>query len=109
MSYKSLKEECYEANMMLPKLNLVVFTFGNASVVDREKGVFAIKPSGVPYEFLKPEDIVICDYEAQVVEGTKRPSSGYQNPRRAFQTLGEHWRHRAYAQHVRYRLGSGSA
>ncbi len=75
MSYKSLKEECYEANMMLPRLNLVVFTFGNASVVDREKGVFAIKPSGVPYEFLKPEDIVICDYEAQVVEGTKRPSS----------------------------------
>jgi L-ribulose-5-phosphate 4-epimerase len=73
--YKSLKEECFEANMMLPKLGLVLFTFGNVSTVDREKSVFAIKPSGVPYEILKPEDIVIMDFEARVVEGKLRPSS----------------------------------
>ena len=73
--YKALKEECYEANMMLHKLGLVIFTFGNVSAVDRDKAIFAIKPSGVPYEILKPEDIVIMDYDANVVEGTMRPSS----------------------------------
>ena len=75
MSYKTLKEECYEANMQLPKLGLVLFTFGNVSAVDREKSVFAIKPSGVDYALLKPEDIVIVDYDAQLVEGNLRPSS----------------------------------
>lgn len=74
-AFKLLKEECYEANMQLPKLDLVVYTFGNVSAVDREKGVFAIKPSGVPYEVLKPEDIVILDFDNQVIEGTMRPSS----------------------------------
>ncbi|HCX24759.1 MAG: L-ribulose-5-phosphate 4-epimerase [Flammeovirgaceae bacterium] len=74
-SYKSLKEECYEANMELPKLDLVIYTFGNVSAVDREKGVFAIKPSGVPYEVLKPEDIVILDFDNKVIEGNMRPSS----------------------------------
>lgn len=73
--YKALKEECYEANMQLPKLDLVVYTFGNVSAVDREKGVFAIKPSGVPYEVLKPEDIVILDFDNNVLEGKMRPSS----------------------------------
>ncbi|MBK0369497.1 L-ribulose-5-phosphate 4-epimerase [Flavobacterium agrisoli] len=73
--YKSLKEECYEANMELNALNLVVYTFGNVSAVDRARGTFAIKPSGVPYEILKPEDIVIVDFDNNIVEGTKRPSS----------------------------------
>jgi L-ribulose-5-phosphate 4-epimerase len=73
--YKTLKEECYEANMQLPQLGLVLFTFGNVSAVDRDRAVFAIKPSGVAYEKLRPSDIVICDYEAKVVEGTMRPSS----------------------------------
>ncbi len=73
--YKTLKEECYEANMQLPGLGLVLFTFGNVSAADRQKGVFAIKPSGVPYTLLKPEDIVIMDFDARVVEGTLRPSS----------------------------------
>jgi L-ribulose-5-phosphate 4-epimerase len=73
--YKDLKQYCYEANMQLPKLGLVLFTFGNASVVDRDKGVFAIKPSGVPYEKLRPEDIVIVDFDNNIVEGEKRPSS----------------------------------
>jgi len=73
--YKDLKQECYEANMQLNALNLVVYTFGNVSAVDREKGVFAIKPSGVPYEDLKPEDIVIVDFDNNVIEGSLRPSS----------------------------------
>jgi L-ribulose-5-phosphate 4-epimerase len=73
--YKDLKQECYEANMQLNALNLVVYTFGNVSAVDRKNGVFAIKPSGVPYEDLKPEDIVIVDFENNVIEGTMRPSS----------------------------------
>lgn len=73
--YKELKRECYEANMALDSLKLVIYTFGNVSAVDRNKGVFAIKPSGVPYEFLKPEDIVILDFENNIIEGKMRPSS----------------------------------
>lgn len=73
--YKDLKQETYEANMQLPVLGLVLFTFGNVSVVDRNKAVFAIKPSGVPYSTLKADDIVIVDFEGRVVEGDKRPSS----------------------------------
>jgi len=73
--YTALKQECYEANMELNALKLVVYTFGNVSAVDRENGVFAIKPSGVPYEDLKPEDIVIVDFDNNIIEGTKRPSS----------------------------------
>jgi L-ribulose-5-phosphate 4-epimerase len=73
--YTALKQECYEANMQLNALKLVVYTFGNVSAVDRENGVFAIKPSGVAYEELKPEDIVIVDFDNNIIEGTKRPSS----------------------------------
>lgn len=73
--YKDLKQECYEANMQLDALGLVVYTFGNVSAVDRKNGVFAIKPSGVPYEVLKPEDIVILDFDNNIIEGTMRPSS----------------------------------
>src|SRR5688572_15678203 len=73
--FQALKQTCYEANMQLPKLGLVLFTFGNASVVDRARGVFAIKPSGVPYDTLRPEDMVIVDFDGNPVEGSKRPSS----------------------------------
>lgn len=73
--YKDLKQECYEANMQLNALGLVVYTFGNVSAVDRKKQVFAIKPSGVPYEDLKPEDMVILDFDNNIIEGTLRPSS----------------------------------
>ncbi|UZR98795.1 L-ribulose-5-phosphate 4-epimerase [Chondrinema litorale] len=73
--YKELKREAYEANMQLPELGLVLFTFGNVSAVDRNEAVFAIKPSGVPYPSLKPEDIVIVDFENNIVEGSMRPSS----------------------------------
>jgi L-ribulose-5-phosphate 4-epimerase len=73
--YSALKQECYDANMQLNALNLVVYTFGNVSAVDRKNGVFAIKPSGVPYEDLKPEDIVIVDFDNNIIEGNMRPSS----------------------------------
>lgn len=73
--YKLIKEECYQANMDLNALDLVVYTFGNVSAVDRENGVFAIKPSGVPYEDLKPEDMVIVDFDNHIIEGKLRPSS----------------------------------
>jgi len=73
--YQHIKESAYHANMRLPKLNLVVFTFGNVSEADRSLGVFAVKPSGVPYEDLTPEKMVIVDFEGKIVEGTLRPSS----------------------------------
>jgi len=73
--YQHIKQAAYEANMQLPKLGLVLFTFGNVSAVDRELGVFAIKPSGVPYEDLSPEKMVIVDFDGVTVEGNLRPSS----------------------------------
>ncbi len=73
--YQHIKEEAYAANMQLPKLGLVLFTFGNVSAVDRSLGVFAIKPSGVPYEDLTPDSMVIVDFDANTVEGNLRPSS----------------------------------
>ena len=74
-SYITLQEEAYEANMQLPKLGLVLFTFGNVSAADRSAGVFAIKPSGVPYENLSPAKMVIIDFDGNTVEGSLRPSS----------------------------------
>ena len=74
-SYIHIQEEAYQGNIALPQLGLVLYTFGNVSAVDRELGVFAIKPSGVPYADLTPEMMVICDLEGQVVEGDMRPSS----------------------------------
>ncbi|MEM9888522.1 MAG: L-ribulose-5-phosphate 4-epimerase AraD [Bacteroidota bacterium] len=73
--YQHIKEAAYEANMQLPELGLVLFTFGNASAVDRAAGVFAIKPSGMPYSELTIDSMVVVDFEAQVVEGDWRPSS----------------------------------
>ena len=70
-----IQEEAYAANMQLTELNLVVFTFGNVSVADRKAGVFAIKPSGVPYEKLSPAKMVIVDFEGKTVKGKLRPSS----------------------------------
>jgi L-ribulose-5-phosphate 4-epimerase len=73
--YDDIKHLACDANMQLPKLGLVLFTFGNVSAVDRNEGVFAIKPSGVPYNELTPAKMVIVDFDANVVEGALRPSS----------------------------------
>jgi L-ribulose-5-phosphate 4-epimerase len=75
MNLKSLREEVLEANRDLVKHNLVVFTFGNASGLDRASGLVAIKPSGVPYEAMKPGDLVVVDLDGKRVEGELRPSS----------------------------------
>lgn len=86
-SYQHIKEQAYWANMQLPKLNLVLFTFGNVSAADRDKGVFAIKPSGVPYDKLKVEDMVIVDFDGVTVQGQLRPSSDTQT----HAVLYKHW------------------
>lgn len=73
--FQYLKEAAYEANMDIPRQKLAIHTFGNVSAIDRAAGVLAIKPSGVPYSELKPEDMVLVDLDNKVVEGSKRPSS----------------------------------
>jgi len=87
--YEHLKEEAYLANMQLPKLGLVLFTFGNVSAADRSLGVFAIKPSGVPYEELTPEKMVIVDFDGRTVKGTLCPSSDTLT----HAVLYKHWEH----------------
>lgn len=72
---EQLKKEVYEANMLLPKYGLVTFTWGNVSGIDRERGVFVIKPSGVEYDRLSPDDLVVMDLEGNKVEGRYNPSS----------------------------------
>ena len=72
---EELKQKVYEANMLLPKYGLVTFTWGNVSAIDRETGYFVIKPSGVDYEIMKPEDMVVMDLEGNRVEGRYKPSS----------------------------------
>src|SRR5664279_2717062 len=73
--YRELKEIAWRCNMELPKLGLALHTFGNASAVDRARGVIAIKPSGVPYDELRADMMVVVALDNRVVEGTLRPSS----------------------------------
>ena len=72
---EQLKKEVYEANMLLPKYGLVTFTWGNVSGIDKESGLFVIKPSGVEYDRLTPDDMVVVDLNGKVVEGKLNPSS----------------------------------
>ena len=72
---EALKKQVYEANMELPKRGLITYTWGNVSGIDRESGIFAIKPSGVEYEDLTADDMVLVDLEGNVVEGKYKPSS----------------------------------
>ncbi|MBL7699745.1 MAG: class II aldolase/adducin family protein, partial [Chitinophagaceae bacterium] len=74
-NYTEIKKRAYEANMQLPRLGLVLFTFGNVSVADQDAGVFAIKPSGVAYDELSPEKMVVVNFDGNVIEGKLRPSS----------------------------------
>ena len=73
--YQQIREEACLANKQLPVLGLVIFNFGNVSVADQRNGVFAIKPSGIPYEELLPEKMVIVDFEGKTIEGNLKPSS----------------------------------
>jgi L-ribulose-5-phosphate 4-epimerase len=81
---EELKREAYEANVALPKHGLINLTFGNASAIDRAKGIFAIKPSGVDYTALTPADMVLVDLEGKKVEGKLNPSSDTPTHRRLF-------------------------
>ena len=72
---KKLKKQVLEANLQLPRAGLVVFTWGNVSGIDRESGLVVIKPSGVPYDGMEAEDMVVVDLEGNVVEGKWKPSS----------------------------------
>jgi len=73
--YKSLREEAYEANLEIKRRNLAIYTWGNVSAFDSDKGIFAIKPSGVEYDLLTPESMVLIDLDGKVVEGKLKPSS----------------------------------
>src|ERR1022692_4122885 len=72
---EELRKQVLEANLELVRRGLVLYTFGNASGISRAEGLVAIKPSGVPYEGMRPEDLVITDLDGRIVEGTLRPSS----------------------------------
>ena len=90
-SYAELQEQAFQANMEIPRRGLAIYTFGNVSAFDAGRAVFAIKPSGVAYESLKPADMVVVDLEAKIVEGTLRPSSDTKTHAalyRAFQGIG---------------------
>ncbi|HEV2464174.1 MAG TPA: L-ribulose-5-phosphate 4-epimerase [Acidobacteriaceae bacterium] len=75
MVLEQLRAEVLEANLEIVRRGLVLYTFGNASGIDRASGLVAIKPSGVPYESMKPSDLVVTDLNGKIVEGTLRPSS----------------------------------
>ncbi len=89
MNYQKIREECVAANKELQALGLIDITFGNVSILDPDAGVFAIKPSGVPYDALTPEQMVIVDLEGKIVEGDLRPSSDEPTHRRLFIELGD--------------------
>lgn len=74
-SFKTLRDEAYEANMEIPRRSLAIYTWGNVSAFDATKGVFAIKPSGVVYDELTPSSMVIVDLEGKIVDGKLNPSS----------------------------------
>jgi len=74
-TYTILQEEAWEANREIPRRGLAIYTWGNVSALDADRGVFAIKPSGVAYDDLRPEDMVVLDLEGKTVEGKLRPSS----------------------------------
>ena len=91
MLLPTLRTEVYQAHLELVRRGLVIYTFGNASAVSRQEGLIVIKPSGIPYEKLRPDDMVIADLEGRVVQGPLRPSSDLPTHAalyRAFPTIG---------------------
>lgn len=86
---EELKQKVYEANMELPKRGLVTYTWGNVSGIDRQSGLFVIKPSGVEYDQLTPEDMVVMDLDGNKVEGTMNPSSDTETHRILYREFSE--------------------
>ena len=81
---EELKQQVYEANMLLPQYNLVTFTWGNVSGIDRKKGLFVIKPSGVDYDKMQPENMVVLDLNGNKIEGDLNPSSDTETHRKLY-------------------------
>lgn len=104
---EELKQKVYEANMDLPRYGLVTFTWGNVSAIDRESGLFVIKPSGVDYDKLTPEMMVVMDLNGNKVEGDLNPSSRHCNSSGAVQGVPGDRRYRAYPFFLCYQLGTG--
>ena len=96
---QKLKQQVFEANMELPRYGLVTFTWGNVSAIDRERGLVVIKPSGVAYETMKADDMVVVDMSGNVVEGASR----------TLPSLSVAWRHCPYPLHSCHRVGAGGA
>ena len=92
---EELKKQVYEANMELPRRGLITYTWGNVSGIDRETGYFVIKPSGVDYDVLTPDDMVVMDLEGNKIEGKYKPSSD--NTLRALQKVSGYRRNCTYA------------
>jgi len=86
-NYDDIKAECYEANLLLPEFKLIDLTFGNVSVAEPARRVFAIKPSGVDYTAMKVNDMVVLDFEGKIIDGSLRPSSDTPTHRRLFQAF----------------------
>lgn len=103
---EELKKKVYEANMDLPKYGLVTFTWGNASAIDRETGYFVIKPSGVDYDKLRPEDMVVMDLNMNKIEGDLKPSSDTATHCELYKAFPEIGRHCPHAFHLGHKLGS---
>ena len=97
MLLKTLREEVLDANLELVRRGLVLYTFGNVSGIDRNEGLVAIKPSGVPYEDLTAGQMVISDLEGKIVEGKLRPSSDLATHVELYKSFSEYRRRRAHA------------
>ena len=104
---EQLKKAVYEANMLLPKHGLVTFTWGNVSGIDRESGLFVIKPSGVEYDLLTPDDMVVVDLEGNKVEGKIQSLFRHAHPRCAVQPLPEDRRRSTHPFGLGDELGAG--
>lgn len=103
---EELKQQVYEANMELPRRSLVTYTWGNVSGIDREKGLFVIKPSGVEYDELTPDMLVVMDLNGNQVEGDLNPSSDTKTHLELYKAF-PRWRCGAYPQHPRPWHGPG--
>ena len=106
---EALKQQVYEANMELPRRGLVTYTWGNVSGIDREKGLFVIKPSGVEYDELTPEMLVVMDLNGNKIEGELKPSSDTKNASGTVQGVLGAGRHRTHPLDPRGSLCPGAA
>jgi len=109
---EALKEEVFKANLDLVKHGLVIFTWGNVSAIDRSTGLVVIKPSGVSYEAMKAEDMVVVDLDGKVVEGKLKPSSDTAShlvfyKACVLQSISKYWRCCTYALNLCNSLGTG--